>query len=251
MMPLAKDEAAALGLPGRTVTVGNRSAAAVDEALAGVVGDQQLGDRFLGAVRRLRRERRRLEHDLRQRAAVDRNRTGKHHAGPMPCRPADLEQHARAVEIHPHAEIEVGLRLAADDGREVKDRRGLRCDHPLEQRAIGDVADDLRDPPVVEAFGPDHVGQRDLVDRFVVAAGRGQLSALEQASGEGLAEEAGPAGDQDMHWPRSYRGRGPRVRGRGFAGSAMGWAMGRHTGRRAAVGRLLLTNDGSRMMLTI
>ncbi len=154
----------------------------------------------------------------------------------MPCRPADFEQHAGAVEIHPHPEIEVGLRLAADDGREVEDRGGLGCDHPLQQRAIGEVADDLRDAPVVEAFGPDHVGQRDLVDRFVVAVGRGQLSALEQAGGEGFAEETGPAGDQDMHWPAIISRtivRGPRVRGPA-AGSRSAGSAGRMAGAGSA-----------------
>src|SRR5687768_4207517 len=82
----------------------------VDEALARVVGDQQLADGLLGPVGGLRGQRRRLEHDLGQRAAVDRNRAGEDNARAMAGGAADLEQRARAVEVHAHPEIEVRLR---------------------------------------------------------------------------------------------------------------------------------------------
>ena len=54
-------------------------------------------------------------------AAVDRDRAGEHQARLVAHSAADLEQRASTVEVHAHAEVEVRFRLAADDGREVKD----------------------------------------------------------------------------------------------------------------------------------
>ena len=59
-------------------------------------------------------------------------------------RPAALEQRARRVEIHAHADVEVGLGLAADDGREVEDRVGVARDGARDDRRIGEVAGDRR-----------------------------------------------------------------------------------------------------------
>ena len=109
---------------------------------------------------------------------------------------ADLEQRPGAVEVHAHAEIEVGFRLAADDGREMKDGGGVRVDGALQQRSVADVASDLRDPRVGQPFGGDDVGEGDLVDRAIVTVPRRRGGhAARQPGREGLAEEAGPAGD--------------------------------------------------------
>ena len=133
MMPLANEDAAVLGLPGRTVTVGQAQRAAVDEAPARVVGDEQLTHGLLRAVRRLRRQRRIVEHDRRKGAAVDRDRAGEDEARLMARRAADLEQRARAVQVHAHAEIEVRFRLTADHRREMKNGRRLAFGGALEQ----------------------------------------------------------------------------------------------------------------------
>ena len=105
MMPLKNDDAAPLGRPGRTVTVIRRAAAAVDVALARVVGDQVLADQLLRAVGGLRRRQRRVGDDGRQRH----RRVGPEHrdraaedepSAPLPpTRAQAVEQRARAVEV--------------------------------------------------------------------------------------------------------------------------------------------------------
>ena len=63
--------------------------AAVDEAAPRVVVDEQLAHRLLRAVRRLRRQRGGLGHDLRQRAAVHRAAAGEDDARPVAAGAAD------------------------------------------------------------------------------------------------------------------------------------------------------------------
>ena len=126
MMPLKNDDAAPLGLPGRTVTVIRRAAAAVDEALARVVGDQVLAHQLVRAVAGLRRRQRVVAHQRRHRrgrvGAEHRDRAGEHEprGRALPARAQRVEQRARAVEVGAQAELEVGLALARYRRREVE-----------------------------------------------------------------------------------------------------------------------------------
>ena len=73
--------------------------AAVDETFARAVGDQQFGHRLLRAIGGLRRDRGRIEHRLRQVAAVHRHRAGEHEPRTRAAAAADVEQPPRRVEI--------------------------------------------------------------------------------------------------------------------------------------------------------
>ncbi|KAJ3472047.1 hypothetical protein NLI96_g13414 [Meripilus lineatus] len=117
----------------------------------------------------------------------------------MAARATHLEQRARRVEVDPHAEIEIGFGLPADDRREVEDRARLRIDRAFEHRAIGDVADDRRHARVTEIAALDDAEQHQLVDLAGPAVRAGQLAALEQLARETLAEKAAAAGDQYFH----------------------------------------------------
>ena len=126
----------------------------------------------------------------------------------MATRAAHFEQRTRRVEIDPHAEVEIGFGLPADDRREVEDRARLRVDRAVEHRAVGDVADDRRHARVAEIAAGDDVEQDQLVDLLAAAVGAGQFAALEQLARETLAEKAGAAGDQYFHvlYPRKNAG---------------------------------------------
>ena len=117
----------------------------------------------------------------------------------MTRRTADLEQRTRAIEVDAHPEIEIRLRLPADDGSEVKDRSCSSRDDTLEECPIRDVAGDLRDALIVKALRRDDIGQGDLVNPFVPAIGADEMSAFEQLSRESFAEETGTAGDEYLH----------------------------------------------------
>ncbi|ABA53116.1 hypothetical protein BURPS1710b_A0443 [Burkholderia pseudomallei 1710b] len=173
--------------------------APVDEAAARVIGQQQLGDCLLRAVRRLRFERGVVPHEFGQRAAVHRHRAREHHARPVPARAAHVEQQARRIEVDPHPEVEIGFRLAAHDRREMEDRVRARVDRGLEHGAIGDVADARRHARIIEVVGLDDVEQHELVDAPRRAVRAGQLAAREQLFRETLAEKAGAAGDENLH----------------------------------------------------
>src|SRR5262249_43305813 len=90
---------------------------AVDEAAAGIVGEQQLVDRLLGAVAQQWRVEELVADRLRERRAEHRNRGGEDETRPIAV--ADLadgvEQHPGAVEIDAVALVEIELGLARDD----------------------------------------------------------------------------------------------------------------------------------------
>ena len=149
---------------------------------------------------RLRHDRQVVADDGRQLAAVNRDRTGEDEAGHPAAGAAQIEQRPRGVDIDPHAELEVGLRHAADDGREMKDgsRRGI--DGAGEERSISDVADDRVDSGIVEAGRRDDVDERDALNRLLPAGCICQGAALEQRPREPAAEESRAAGDDDFRW---------------------------------------------------
>ena len=152
-MPLANDEAALFGLPGRTLTVGKPQAAPVEEALARVVVDQQLAHRLLRAVGRLRRQRLRVRHDVGQRAAEHGDRAREHDLGRMGEGAAAFEQVPRRVDVDAPAEVEVRLGLAAHHRGEVKDAVGVAADRRGDERGVGDVAGDGAHAWIGEAIG--------------------------------------------------------------------------------------------------
>ena len=115
MMLEKNPEAARFGAPGRTQMVGSRTADAVDETAARVVGQQQLGDRLLGAVARQRGELFVVADHVGERCAKDRDRRGDHdtrHVLAVLLGAQRVEQQPRAVEIDAVALVEVGFGLA-------------------------------------------------------------------------------------------------------------------------------------------
>ena len=129
-------------------------------------------------------------------AAVDRDRAGEDEARLMRRGAVDLEQRARAVQVHAHAEIEVRFRLTADHRREMKIGRRLAFGGALEQLPVADVAGDLRDTRVAQSFSRDDVDKRDPASVRLLL---GEVTALQQPGCQGLAEEAGTAGNEDAH----------------------------------------------------
>ena len=117
----------------------------------------------------------------------------------MPPGPAHLEQRARRIEVDAHAEIEVGLSLAADDRREMEDRGGLAVDHAGEECGIRDVPGDRHDPRVGGGRRGRDVHEREAIDPLRLAVGPSQRSALEQRPRQALTEKAGAAGNDDVH----------------------------------------------------
>ena len=105
----------------------------------------------------------------------------------------------RRVQVDAHPEIEIRLRLAAHDCRQVKDRRRLCVDRALEELSIGDVARDLPDAAVGQSCGRHDVDQRDPVDARVAAVGPAEHAALEQRFGQAPSEKSRSSGDDDVH----------------------------------------------------
>jgi hypothetical protein len=116
-----------------------------------------------------------------------------------PLRLARLEHVACALEVDPHAEIEVLLRIGADDRREMEYAVHVVPDRLVHLGQIGDVAGHRMDAVVIgHAFRLHHVEQRQSVDRLP-AGRRLERAPCEQRSCELLADEAGTAGDHDVH----------------------------------------------------
>jgi len=172
---------------------------AVDEPAPRVVLDQQLSHRLLRPVRGLRHQLVQLRHDVGQLAAVDRAAAREDDPRAMTARAADLQQRSRRVEVDAHAEIEIRLSLAADNGSKVKDRGGIGVDQALEQRRIGNVAGERADPRVAGRWGRDDVEEHEAVDCLFPAVEAGELAALEQLLRQTLSEKSCAAGDENFH----------------------------------------------------
>ena len=112
---------------------------------------------------------------------------------------AELQQMARRVEIDPHAQIEICLRLAAHHRRQMKNRRRLGIDGPLEHLAIGDVTRDLPDAGVGHARRSDDVDERDRIDSGGAAVGSAEDAALEQRFCQPSPEKPCSAGNDNIH----------------------------------------------------
>ena len=70
-----------------------------------------------------------VRHHRGQRAAEDRERAREHEARRLVEAAARVEQCARRVDVDPHAEVELRLRLTAHDRREVVDDVDVVLDH--------------------------------------------------------------------------------------------------------------------------
>ena len=73
-----------------------------------------------------------------------------------------LQQQASRIEVHPHAEVEIGLRLAGDDGCEVEHATGLGAEDAFEDSRVGDVRCHALDFPVTEVIGGNDIQERQL-----------------------------------------------------------------------------------------
>jgi hypothetical protein len=118
---------------------------------------------------------------------------------------AGLQQRARGVDVAAHAEVEVGFAFAADGGGQVEDQRvvgahHLRCRIAAFQKLV-EVADDGAHSWVRRQRGGrcDPVDQGDGLDGLRRAARKGKFSLFKQVAGKPGAQEAGAAGDDDVH----------------------------------------------------
>ena len=106
---------------------------------------------------------------------------------------------ARRVEIDPHPQIEIRLRLTAHHGRKMKNRCRLCIDGLLEYLAIGHVPCDLPDAGVGHARRSDDVDERDRIDSGGAAVGSAEDAALEQRFCQPSPEKPCSAGNDDVH----------------------------------------------------
>ena len=112
---------------------------------------------------------------------------------------ADVEQVSRRIKVDPHAQVEVGLGHAADDRRQMKDRRGLGIDHVLDEGGIGDVPGEGRHARVRVSGRQDHIDEHQLLNRLVVTIRRAERPALQQGVGETTSQESTATGDDALH----------------------------------------------------
>jgi hypothetical protein len=105
------------------------------------------------------------------------------------------EEQLGALEVHAHAEVEVGLGRAAHHRGEMEHRVGVGRAHARERRRIGDVALDEGEALFLRRGGREGaVEQRDRGDRLAA-----ELPAREERPRQAKAEEAAAAGDEDLH----------------------------------------------------
>ncbi|EGE55474.1 hypothetical protein RHECNPAF_9300126 [Rhizobium etli CNPAF512] len=116
---------------------------AVENAAAGIVGEQQFGDRLLRAVARQRRGEEFVRNDLGERCAKDGDRGREDEARHIIAGETGLtdriEQSARAVEIHGVTLVEIRFRLARYDGGEMEDQVRPAFDQPVGGAGPGEV----------------------------------------------------------------------------------------------------------------
>ncbi|MCY1381353.1 hypothetical protein D9M69_692500 [compost metagenome] len=108
----------------------------------------------------------------------------------------------RGGEVAAHAEVEVGLALAADGGREVEHRVGLAPEGGAVVGQLGvEVARGGCDARVGREVGRWRcaVDQRDAGDVAGGRAGERELAQGQEGARQARAEKAGAAGDDDVH----------------------------------------------------
>ena len=103
MMPLTNDDAAALGVPGRTATVGRRQTMPSTNRFLEYSWTRSSAIAFSEPYDDCGRHRSIVRHHGRQRAAEHRERAREHEAGRLPEAAARVEQCPRRVDVDPHA----------------------------------------------------------------------------------------------------------------------------------------------------
>ena len=129
----------------------------------------------------LRRQRRIVDNVAK--AAIDRQRTGKHHPRHPSARPAGLEDVTRAIQIDLVAQIEIGLGAAADHGSKMENRIHAIVDQPPRHCGVADVGADQLDARV---FGWrlgrfESIDQGQMLERLFLARGSHQFVGGQQA----------------------------------------------------------------------
>src|SRR5437879_4520837 len=125
----------------RAVPLGQADRDAVEQALAGVVVDQEFADRLLRAVARQRRVEEFVVDLLREWRAEHRDRGREHQPRLVAAAGvADgVDQISRAVEIDPVALVEFGLGLTGDDCGEMKEHLRPMPDQRRRSTWIGKI----------------------------------------------------------------------------------------------------------------
>ena len=131
----------------------------------------------------------------------------------MTAAATDVEQQPRRVDVDPQAELEIRFRHPADDGRQVKNRRGVGVDRARQQIGIRDVAGDGDDAAVGEGWWRHDVDEHDPIDRPLTGITVLQRSPLEQLPGQTRPEEPGAAGNDDVHLLKGVSGEGGVMEG--------------------------------------
>jgi hypothetical protein len=149
----------------------------------------------------LRRERRGIGQGRRHVAAEHRDRAGEHQPRRLRQGAAGFEHGPGALDVHAHAQIEIGLGGGADDGGEMEHAAGSLVDRALHERVVGDVAGDCAHAPVrrLEGRRLDGVEQQQFVDALGPAVAPRQLAQRQQPLHQLPPDEPGAAGDDDFH----------------------------------------------------
>ena len=196
-----------VGPPRPDADGGQPDADAVDEAAAGVVGEQELTDRLLRAVAGQRCGSEVLRRHVGQRSTEHRDRGGEDQPRSVPVdrvRGADrLEQCTGAVEVDPVAVVEVGLGLTGDDGGQVEDHVRPAGDDPLRRTGYGQVCRPAgrRSTPAGRCVRFHEVDQAEPADLGVVV----QPSVAGQTGDELPADHPGRADHGDVHVLRAHQ----------------------------------------------
>ena len=100
-----------------------------------------------------------------------------------------------AVEIDPVALLEIGLRFARNDGRQMEYEIGARGDERLCRAGGGQIGGNGLDSAVMgHWFRLDHVGQREFGNLFSA-----NMARLDEAGGELAADHPCGSDNQNMH----------------------------------------------------
>ena len=107
-----------------------------------------------------------------------------------------------AVEIDPHAEIEILLGAGADHGSEMEHGDIVAVDQGGHRGAIGNIARDHGDAciePLGRARRHRHIEQRHRIDRLGLARRTSQRSQLDDPLRQPQTQKSGATGDDDLH----------------------------------------------------
>ena len=204
-MPLANDDAALLGLPGRTVTVGRRSERPSMKPLRVMSYTRYSPIAFCAPYEACGISGASSGTGSGSGPPNTASELVNTNLGGAASVAATLEQRARGVEVDAHADVELRLRLPADDGGEMEHACPCRARRRARRRRVGEVAGDGRHARVAGQRRGRDVDERDRRDRAHASARVGERAALEELAGEAGAQEPGAAGDHDVALRRCSR----------------------------------------------